>query len=143
MRLVPNVALAAMLAIGAGCQAPAAPTAPLATDIFEDVPAPRGAAYLDRRLESFSYRAATFRCGLFAYDWHGSESDVIRFYKETMTTPPYSWTFSGQEGAEEGSTRLLFVKGDDRCTVDVDRVPRPGIENRDVLSLVVRVNYRR
>ena len=33
----------------------------LETDIFEDVPAPKGAVYLEDKGESFSYRSRTFR----------------------------------------------------------------------------------
>jgi hypothetical protein len=133
--------LLAMLPLVAACQTRPGPSSGLSTDIFEDVPAPRGAVYVDGRHESFSYRARTFRCGLFHYEWNDAETYLVRFYKETMVAPPYSWAFAGEEAQREGSTRLSFSKGDDRCTVDVDRVPKPGAEGR--INLVVRVNYRK
>jgi hypothetical protein len=132
-------ALAALLA--AACRAPHGPPPPLSTDIFEDVVAPRAATYLENK--SFSYRTPTFRCGRFSYDWLGAEADAVRFYMETMAAPPYSWAFTGEDRFQEGSTRLFFSKGDDRCVVDIDRVPKPGIERRNNLSLVVRVNYHK
>jgi hypothetical protein len=136
-------ALAAVLALATGCQSSPPPATPLSTTIFEDVLAPRGATYLHAAGESFSYRRPTFRCGRFAFDWQGAEADAVRFYKERMTAPPYSWTFAGEEGAQSGSSRLTFVKGEDRCTVDIDRIPKPGIAKQNNLSIVVRVNYRK
>jgi hypothetical protein len=137
-----RVALAALLPLAA-CQSTQAPPAPLSTSIFEDIIAPRGAAYLQADGKSFSYRRPTFRCGRFSFDWQGAEADAVRFYKERMVAPPYSWAFAGDEGAQSGSTRLFFVKGDDRCTVDIDRIPKPGMDMENNLSIVVRVNYRK
>jgi len=136
-------ALFLLLALAAACKSPPPKASPLSTTIFEDVLAPRGATYLHANGESFAYRRPTFRCGRFAFDWQGPESDAIRFYKERMTAPPYSWTFTGDEGAKSGSTRLFFLKGDDRCVVDIDHIPKPGIGMQDNLSVVVRVNYRK
>jgi hypothetical protein len=132
----------AILLLGA-CKSTQGPTTPLSTTIFEDVVAPRGATYLQADGKSFAYRRPTFRCGRFAFDWQGAEADAVRFYKERMVAPPYSWTFAGDEGAESGSTRLFFVKGDDNCIVDIDRIPKPGIGMENNLSIVVRVNYRK
>jgi hypothetical protein len=136
-------ALVLLFSLATGCQSPPVATTPLSTTIFEDVLAPRGATYLHAEGESFSYRRPTFRCGRFSFDWQGAETDAVRFYKERMTAPPYSWTFAGEEGADSGSSRLLFVKGDDRCMVDIDRIPKPGINKQNNLSIVVRVNYRK
>lgn len=138
-----RIPLVALLALAAACQSSKPQASRLSTTIFEDVLAPRGATYLDADGESFAYRRPTFRCGRFAFDWQGPEADAVRFYKERMTAPPYSWTFTGEDGAQSGSTRLHFVKGDDRCMVDIDRIPKPGIEKRDNLSIMVRVNYRK
>ena len=138
-----RVPFAALLVLAAACKSSPPPATPLSTTIFEDVLAPRGATYLDADGRSFGYRRPTFRCGRFAFDWQGPEADAIRFYKERMVAPPYSWTFSGEDGAQSGSTRLHFVKGDDRCAVDIDRIPKPGIDKRDNLSIVIRVNYRK
>jgi hypothetical protein len=134
---------AAVLLLAAACKSTPPPASPLSTTIFEDVVAPRGATYLQAAGKSFAYRRPTFRCGRFAFDWQGAEADAVRFYKERMVAPPYSWNFAGDEGAKSGSTRLFFVKGDDRCVVDIDRVPKPGIDMQDNLSIVVRVNYRK
>jgi len=136
-------ALSALLLLVAACQSRPAPAAPLSTRIFEDVPAPRGVTYLEANFESFSYQTPTFRCGRFLFDWQGAETDAVRFYRDTMASPPYNWTFAGEDRVEEGSTRLTFVKGEDRCTVDIDRVPKPGAEKRNNLNIAVRVNYRR
>jgi hypothetical protein len=138
-----RVAPAALLLLVAACKSTPPAGTTLSTTIFEDVVAPRGATYLQADGKSFAYRRPTFRCGRFAFDWLGAEADAVRFYKERMVAPPYSWTFAGDEGAQSGSTRLFFVKGDDRCIVDIDRIPRPGAGMQDNLSIVVRVNYRK
>ncbi len=114
----------------------------LNSDIFEDVPAPRGATYLEDKSESFSYRSRTFRSARYHYEYDGTAAEVVRFYKETMTAPPYSWTFDREEGLREGSSRLFFSKDDDRCEVDVDQMPRP-IARRDNVTIIVRVNHRK
>lgn len=106
------------------------------TDIFEDVPAPRTAIYRDAAHESFSYRTATHRCGRFRYDYTGSQSDAIEFFRQTMTAPPYSWAIESDEAPVDGSASLVFRKGDDRCTVDIDR-------HADGVRILVRVNYLR
>ena len=139
----PRLPLLALLSLAAACQSPPAPPTRLSTNIFEDVITPRGASYLTAEGRSFSYERPTFRCGRFAFDWQGNEAEAVRFYKERMVAPPYSWTFSGEDGADSGSTRLHFVKGDDQCTVDIDRIPKPGIEKKNNLSLVIRVNCRK
>jgi hypothetical protein len=138
-----RIPLLSLLSLVAACESTTPPPTRLSNRIFEDVITPRGAAYLDADGQSFSYERPTFRCGRFAFDWQGEETDAVRFYKERMTAPPYSWMFSGEDGADSGSTRLHFVKGDDRCTVDVDRIPKPGIEKRNNLSIVIRVNCRK
>lgn len=136
-------ALSVALLLGAvSCKSAAPPATPLSTTIFEDVVAPRGATYLHANGKSFAYRRPTFRCGRFVFDWQGAEADAVRLYKERMVAPPYSWTFAGDEG-QSGSVRLFFVKGDDRCIVDIDRIPKPGIGMENNLSIVVRVNYRK
>jgi hypothetical protein len=143
LRAAGALLLAMLVSASAACQSTAPKASPLSATIFEDVLAPRGATYRQANGESFSHRTPTFRCGRFSFDWQGPEADAIRFYKERMTAPPYSWTFAGDQGAESGSTRLHFVKGEDRCTVDIDHIPRPGIDMQDNLAIVVRVNYRR
>jgi hypothetical protein len=138
-----RIPLLALLSLAAACQSSQPPPTRLSNKIFEDVITPRGATYIDTADRSFSYEQPTFRCGRFAFDWQGPEADAVRFYKERMTAPPYSWSFTGEDGADSGSTRLHFVKGDDRCTVDVDRIPKPGIEKKNNLSIVIRVNCRK
>jgi hypothetical protein len=140
-----RVPLLALLALAAACKSSPPPASPLSSEPFGDIVAPRGAIYREANGRSFAYRRPTFRCGRFEYDWRGPEADAVRFYKERMTAAPYSWTFSGGPGDEEetGSTRLYFVKGDDRCIVDIDRIPQPGVDGQDNLSIVIRVNYRR
>lgn len=140
---VARAALAALLLLAAACTSTPAPPTPLSTQPFEDVIAPRGATYVQANGKSFAYRRPTFRCGRFSWDWRGAEADAVRFYKERMVAPPYSWTFAGDEGAQSGSTRLFFVKGDDRCSVDIDRIPKPGVDMEKNLSIIVRVNYRK
>jgi hypothetical protein len=117
------------------------PTRYLHSDVFEDVPAPKAARYRDAKGESFSYRSQTFRCGKFLYDYIGSDAAVVQFYKETMGAPPYSWTLTDEDRTSEGSTSLQFVKNQDTCTVDVDRVPRSTQKLH--LRIQVRVNSRR
>ena len=95
-----RIPLLALLSLGAACQSSPPPSTRLSSKIFEDVITPRGATYLVADGRSFSYEQPTFRCGRFAFDWQGPEADAIRFYKERMTAPPYSWAFTGEDGAE-------------------------------------------
>ena len=115
----------------------------LSADMFEDIPAPKSATYVSRNNESFSYRSSTFRCGKFVYEYQGTVEQAVRFYTETMGNPPYSWTLASTESPGSGSTTLVFTKNDDRCTVDIDRVPRPNIEKKNNIEIRVRVNYRK
>lgn len=134
------VLLAAVLL--AACEATAPPpTQYLSSDVFEDIPAPKDARFRDSQGESFSYRSQTFRCAKFIYDYVGSDANVVQFYKETMGAPPYSWTLTKEDRTNEGATTLQFVKNQDTCTVDVDRVPR-ATQKRHV-RIQVRVNSRR
>jgi hypothetical protein len=115
----------------------------LGSDVFEDIPAPKRAIYITRDNESFSYRSRTFRCGRFVYEFQGDQQEVARFYRETMAAPPYSWTFESEDGTGAGSTRLLFRKQDDECRVDVNHVPKLGVERPDNISIIVRLNQVR
>lgn len=132
--------LACCLLALAACQAPSGGL--LSSDLFEDIPAPRGARYRHAANESFSYRTATFRCALFQYEYEGSDAAVVDFYKTTMTAPPYNWTLEGEDSRAEGSTRLVFRKNEDLCQIDIDRVPRPALERPRNVSIRVRVNYQ-
>jgi hypothetical protein len=58
-----------------------------------------------------------------------------------MARAPFSWELNDATGTAEGSTTLVFTKNDERCTVDIDRVPRPETKEQDVLILV-RLNYK-
>lgn len=134
-------ALLAVVALAA-CQTTAPPAKTyLGTDVFEDIPAPKNARYRDQNGESFSYRSRTFRCGKFIYDYVGPDASVVQFYKETMGAPPYSWTLTNEERPGQGSTKLLFVKNQDTCTVDVDHVPLSTQKLH--VRIEVRVNTRR
>lgn len=134
-------ALFAVVLLAACESTPPAATTYLSHDVFEDVPAPKDAHYRETKGESFSYRSQTFRCGKFIYDFVGSDASVVQFYKETMGAPPYSWTLTREERTAEGSTALQFVKNQDTCTVDVDRVPRSTQKLH--VRIQVRVNTRR
>jgi hypothetical protein len=134
----PAAALPLLLCLAA-CRNP--PPSHLSTDVFEDIPAPRGARYIYKKNESFSYRSPSFRCGRFLYDLHGSDAPVVRFYRDTMTAPPYNWTLTGEDRRDAGSTRLVFVKEDDRCEVDVDFVPKTPLDRPENVTVQVRVNY--
>lgn len=129
-------------ALLAACETTAPPpTRYLTSDVFEDIPAPKDARYRDVQGESFSYRSQTFRCAKFIYDYVGPDATVVQFYKETMGAPPYSWTLTNEDRTNEGATTLLFVKNQDTCTVDVDRVPRSTQKKH--VRIQVRVNSRR
>jgi len=117
------------------------PTRYLTSDVFEDIPAPKDARYRDVKGESFSYRSQTFRCAKFIYDFVGPDATVVHFYKQTMGAPPYSWTLTNEDRTNEGATTLQFVKNQDTCTVDVDRVPRATQKKH--VRIQVRVNSRR
>ena len=131
-------AVVALLATFPACKAPVPEpvSTRIQTEIFDDVPAPKTAIYRDRGAESFSFRTTGFRCGRFVYDYDDSEESAVRFFKATMTRPPYSWKLTNEERDEEGAARLTFVKNDDRCTVNVLRI-------RGSIVLTVRVNYRK
>ena len=131
--------LSLLLVALAACQAPAGRQ--LSSDLFEDIPAPRGARYQYAKNQSFSYRTPTFRCARFHYEYEGSDANVVSFYRQTMTSPPYNWNLAREEGQAEGSTRLVFQKNEDVCQVDIDRVPRPALERPRNVTILVRVNY--
>jgi len=116
---------------------PPSPSRHLSSEPFADLAAPSTAVYRDADCQSYALRSEGFRCGRFLYDFPGAEADVVRFYRETMTQIPYGWTLDGEERTGEGSTRLLFRKRADRCTVDVDRIP-----DRQTIVLLIRVNPR-
>ncbi|MHC4934506.1 MAG: hypothetical protein ACYTGV_20215 [Planctomycetota bacterium] len=126
------------------CESPqqGALSGPVSTDIFEDLPAPKGAQYRQTNAESFSYHGETFRCGRFAYDYRGNHAETVQFFKTTMTSPPYNWTFATQHRSAAESTTLVFTKHNDRCTVDIDRVAEDE-DGRDHLELLVRLNFTR
>jgi len=115
----------------------------LRTDIFEDIPAPRSAMYVHDHQESFAYSSDSYRCGKFIFRYEGSQADAVRFFKETMTSPPYNWKLTKEEQVARGSTVLAFLKNDDHCTVNLDRVPRPKQAQPHNVDITVRVNYRK
>jgi len=115
----------------------------MSADIFEDIPAPRTAVYVDHDNTSFSYRTETFRCGRFLFEYQGSDANVVDFYKRVMSAPPYSWKLLKEDSAAAGSTTLIFAKNDDRCMVDVDSVPKPSAARQHNVEITIRVNYRR
>jgi len=127
----------------AACTPPTQRSGRLSPDIFEDIPAPKSARYIYRQHESFSYRSKTFRCGKFLYEYQGDVDDAVRFFKDTMGNPPYSWTLADEVAPGSGSTTLVFTKNTDRCTVDIDRVPRPELKRQKNVEIKVRVNYRK
>lgn len=135
--------IAAILAFAwlAACEAPGASTGLLQADQFEDIPVPRAARCRTHHAESFSYRTDTFRCGKFVYDYQGTVAEVVRYFRDTMARAPFSWELKDASGTAEGSTTLVFTKNDERCTVDIDRIPRPETKEQDVLILV-RLNYK-
>ena len=110
----------------------------LTGDTFDDVPAPESAVFRSGAGESFAFQSSGFRCGRFVFDYPGADTEAIRFFKETMQHPPYSWKLTNEQREVEGSTRLTLVKGGDTCTVNVDRVPA-----RESVVLTLRVNYRK
>jgi len=133
-----SCALACALLLVA-CATPDKETSYLHHEPFTDIPAPRGSTYIDQHNQSYAYQTSTWRCGRFLYEWRGSDTEVAKFYKDTMTAPPYSWTLTDTSTPAEGSTALHFVKGDDTCRVDIDRIPKPLKD--DNISIAIRVNY--
>jgi len=118
------------------------PSAQLSTEIFEDIPAPKDAVFRDRDSQSFSFRSKAFRCARFVYDAWSSHADTVRFFRENMIQPPYSWTLVRESPEREGSTRLVFAKGEDECVVDVDRLLHKTAQGSGVVIRVF-VNYNR
>ena len=115
----------------------------LSTDIFEDIPAPKSAFYVHAHQESFAYSGKTYRCGRFVYEYQGDPANAARFFRKTMLTPPYSWSLLTEDSTEVGSYTLVFEKNEDRCTIDIDRVPKPDIGKKHNVHILVRVNYRK
>lgn len=141
MKAIASLLLAAAL-LG-GCQSSTASSSRrLSTEIFEDLPAPRTAVYRKTGGESFSFLCRSFRCGRFVYDYPGSHEEAVSFFAETLTQPPYSWTLADSKADQVGSARMVFTKGEDRCTVEVDRVQKVG-PNRANVVIRVRLNYLR
>jgi hypothetical protein len=140
MRLL---AIPLLLAAAAGCvTTPESPSDQLSSQIFEDIPAPRDSVYRDRDAQSFSFRSSAYRCARFVYDSWAPHESVVAFYRDTMTQPPYSWTLAEDFSEKEGAARLVFTKGEDRCTVDVDRLLQKTSQGSGVV-IRVRVNYTR
>ena len=137
--------LLAVLALGGACSSSPYRDGPFTDDIFEDIPAPRAAVYRHANAESFSYTSGslTFRCGRFEYTYKGSQPELVEFFTQTMTAPPYSWALEKEESLVEGSTLLVFTKSDDRCTVDVERRAIRHRSGSDDLVILVRVNFLR
>ena len=130
----------AVMALFAACATPPE-SGVLSQDIFEDLPAPKGAQYRVEENQSFSYRGREFRCGKFVYDFAGSQKEAVSFFESTMTAPPYSWTLEKKQRAAVESTYLVFTKGDDRCMVEIDRKRNAG-QTHDKVTIEVRLNYR-
>jgi len=127
----------------AGCDSIAErrpPGSRLEPDIFQDVPAPVGARYVDDHSESFSYRGGTFRSGRFEFRYDGTAAEAADFYRDTMTKSPYDWILEQENPREDGSS-FVFTKNQDRCTVDIDPIESVG-GPREV-RILVRVNFRR
>ena len=136
----------ALLAFGAiGCDSLAAkrpPGSQLEPDIFQDVPAPVQARYVNDHSESFSYRGGTFRSGRFEFLYDGKAAEVADFYRKTMPASPYDWVLEHEDRRETGHT-FVFTKDRDRCTVDVDQLPSTTPNPREEVRILVRINFRK
>ena len=142
MRYLPILPI---LLVWAGCTAPeGSRSRTLTADHVEDIPAPAAARYRDQGAESFSYRAASFRCGKFVYDFEGTVEEAATFYKEVMTAPPYFWVLVADQTVVMNSRHLIFKKNNDRCTVGIDRVQEGNVlelkKADSPVSIVVLLN---
>ena len=108
---------------------------------FEDIPVPRGATYRNSNEQSYSYRSENFRCGRFRYRYDGSVQDATTFFRTTMVRAPYNWALNEDDRVPKGSTRLVFTKDDERCTIDVDYVPGTREAHIPKVFILVRLNY--
>ena len=124
-----------------GCKTTPEDNRALGNAQFEDVPVPRGATYRNAKEKSYSYRSKNFRCGRFRYHYDGSVKDATNFFRTTMVRAPYNWTLNEDDRAPKGSTRLVFTKDDERCTIDVDYVPGTRKSNIPTVFILVRLNY--
>ncbi len=106
----------------------------LTDEIFEDLPAPATAAF--EPAGSFSFQGSAYRCGRFFYSFNGSGEECAQFYRGTMTQPPYSWTLTEETSPGQHTLHMVFTKGEDRCTLDLDRLPT-------TVRIIARVNYVR
>ena len=134
----------ALLALAAACQSSEPPpTGNFSARIFEDIPTPKEARYIDHDYESFSYQAPTWRSGRFHFGYKGGEARAISFFRRMMTNPTYGWTFEKEDRRRAGSTTLFFTKNDDRCRIDIDSQPALVDGRREDVDIMVRVNHRR
>ncbi len=125
-----------------GCQSAPAKQGRFSNRIFEDLPTPKDAVYRDNDWESFSYQGDTWRSGRFHFTYRGSEERAVAFFTRTMTDPTYGWTLENEDRRSVGSSKLIFSKSGDRCTVDIDASARSGREDAQ-LQIYIRVNHRR
>jgi len=128
-------------ALFAGCSTTPEDHHALGNAQFEDIPVPRGATYRNSGERSYSYRSRNFRCGRFRYHYNESVQDATEFFRTTMVRPPYNWALDEDDRVPKGSTRLVFTKDDERCTIDVDYIPGTRKDHLPTVFIVVRLNY--
>ncbi len=136
-----RLALCALLLLLFGCKTTPESHRTFGDAQIEDIPVPRNATYRNENQRSYSYRSKNFRCGQLHYRFNGPVEEAARFFRNTMVRAPYNWKLDADDSVASGSTRLVFTKDDERCTIDVDHVP--GTSKDDLaVSILVRLNYK-
>lgn len=121
--------MAAAVLVAAGCQEqlenprtlnPSQPTVDdlrsreLQRDQLTDVPVPLGFEFVDRSNTSWSYTKGGVRVAELHYWGTKPVSEVIEFYRQTMSQPPFGWT-----PAETATGTLAFRKEGLSCLLDI------------------------
>ena len=60
-----------------------------------------------------------------------------------MVNSTYRWKFADETATATGSSRLVFTKNEERCTIDVERIPgSKNKQDKPVVFIHIRLNYR-
>jgi hypothetical protein len=116
MKLWPAAVLALVALLG--CKEPRVvePPPPMSVGVVhEDLPAPEGFSYVD----NFGNTSPTGAFRVLTQTMRGNRrvEQAVNFYKEVF--PRHKWTMEKEEGNLKTDARLSFVKGDERCGIEI------------------------
>ncbi|MHC4820151.1 MAG: hypothetical protein ACYTDX_00350 [Planctomycetota bacterium] len=97
----------------------------LTTKQFPDIPVPRGFGLDSTTVDTFTYseggnHRTALRMGRLNYEGSTPVEAVVAYYETEMPRPMHGWS-AGEvlPASDDGASRLLFVRGEDRCVVRV------------------------